>query len=156
MAILEYVVCDGGHTAGKRMRDYGAFGDPSSPKNALLVECGQHWEKRSAQVAQDVMVRFLDHCGVVDADFVSQKLSDSATPELKIVEVTGPYTITADQPFTWKDFYDGFEVIEKAGTVLGLDGDIEGSTPYDNCVLLMPNRLKGKGHSAVRFGQFVK
>ena len=156
VTIPEYVVCDEGHTAGKRMRDYGGFGDPGSPKNALLVECGQHWEKRSAQVAQDVMVRFLGHCGVVNADFLSQNLSDSATPEQKIVEVTGPYTITADQPFTWKDFYDGFEVIAKAGTVLGLDGDIEVATPYDNCVLIMPNRLKGKGHSAVRFGQFVK
>ena len=156
VTIPEYVVCDEGHTAGKRMRDYGEFGDPGSQKNALLVECGQHWEKRSAQVAQDVMVRFLGHCGVVDADFVSQNLSDLATPEQKIVEVTGPYTITADQPFTWKDFYDGFEVIEKAGTVLGLDGDIEVVTPYDDCVLIMPSRLKGKGHSAVRFGQLVK
>ena len=156
VAIPEYVVCDEGHTAGKRMRDYGEFGDSGSQKNALLVECGQHWEKRSAQVAQDVMVRFLGHCGVVDADFVSQNLSDSAPPEQKIVEVTGPYTITADQPFTWKDFYDGFEVIEKAGTVLGLDGDIEVVTPYDDCVLIMPSRLKGKGHSAVRFGQLVK
>ena len=156
VTIPEYVVCDEGHTAGKRMRDYGGFGDPGSPKNALLVECGQHWEKRSAQVAQDVIVRFLGRCGVDDADFLRQNLSDSATPEQKIVEVTGPYTITADQLFTWKDFYDGFEVIEKAGTVLGLDGDIEVATPYDNCVLIMPNRLKGKGHSAVRFGQFVK
>ena len=155
VAIPEYVVCDEGHTAGKRMRDYGGFGDPGSPKNALLVECGQHWEKLSAQVAQDVMVRFLGHCGVVDADFVRQNLGDSATPKQKIIEVTGPYTVTADQPFTWKDFYVGFEVIEKAGTVLGLDGDKEVGTPYDNCVLIMPNRIKGKDHSAVRFGRYV-
>jgi len=155
VAIPEYVVSDEGHAAGKRMRDYGGFGDPNSPKNALLAECGQHWEKRSAQVAHDVMVRFLGHCGVVDADFVSQNLRVSTTPEQKVIEVTGPYTITADQPFTWKEIYSGFEVIEKAGTVLGLDGDKEVGTPYDNCVLIMPSRLKGKGHSAVRFGRYV-
>ena len=31
---------------GARMRDYAAFADPASPKAALLVECGQHWETR--------------------------------------------------------------------------------------------------------------
>ena len=34
------IVSDEGHSAGKRMRDYGAFADPASPKNALLIECG--------------------------------------------------------------------------------------------------------------------
>ena len=35
------------------------------------------------------------------------------------------------------------------------NGDKEVTTPYDNCVLIMPNRIKGKGHSAVRFGRYV-
>ncbi len=155
VSIPEYVVCDEGHAAGKRMRDYGGFGDPASPKNALLVECGQHWEKRSEQVAHDVTLRFLESAGVVDGDFVAANMRDSAQPEQKIIEVSGPYTITAEQPFTWKDVYTGFEVIEKAGTVLGWDGDKEVGTPYDNCVLIMPNRLKARGHSAVRFGRYV-
>ena len=38
-----HVVCDAGHAAGIRLRDYAAFGDPGSHRNALLVECGQHW-----------------------------------------------------------------------------------------------------------------
>ena len=42
-----------------RMRDYGGFGDPAGSKTALLIECGQHWERRAAQVAIDVMLRFL-------------------------------------------------------------------------------------------------
>ena len=46
-----HVVSDEGHAAGNRLRDYAAFGDPNSPKNALLVECGQHWEADSAVVA---------------------------------------------------------------------------------------------------------
>lgn len=155
VAIPEYVVCDEGHAAGKRMRDYGEFGDPASPKNSLLVECGQHWETRSATVAHDISLRFLEHCGVVDPDFVGANLKDPTLPEQKVIEVSGPYTITADQPFTWKDRYTGFELIEKAGTTLGWDGDKEVGTPYDNCVLIMPNRLKARGHSAVRFGRYV-
>jgi predicted deacylase len=155
LTIPECVVCDAGHAAGKRMRDYGGFGDPASPKNALLVECGQHWEARSAQVAHDVMLKFLEVTGVVDADFVAEHIKVAAAPAQKVIEVSGPYTIEADQPFTWKDNYTGFEVIEKGGTVIGWDGDKEVSTPYDECVLIMPNRIKSRGHSAVRFGRYV-
>lgn len=156
VGIPEHVVCDEGHAAGRRMRDYGGFGDPESPKNSLLVECGQHWEKRSAQVAHDVMLRFLDHTGSVDSDFVAANLIDATLPKQKIIEVSGPYTIVAEQPFNWKDNYVGFELIEKAGTVLGWDGDQAVGTPYDNCVLIMPNRIKARGHSAVRFGRYVE
>ena len=41
------VMADAGHAAGTRMRDSGAFGDPARPEAALLVECGQHWQKDS-------------------------------------------------------------------------------------------------------------
>ncbi|HEX9462935.1 MAG TPA: succinylglutamate desuccinylase/aspartoacylase family protein, partial [Alphaproteobacteria bacterium] len=40
IGVPELIVSDEGHAAGRRMRDYGGFGDPASPKNALLVECG--------------------------------------------------------------------------------------------------------------------
>jgi predicted deacylase len=156
VGIPEYVVCDKGHAAGRRMRDYGGFGDPNSPKNALLVECGQHWEKNSGVVAHDVMLRFLGHTGTVSADFVTANLKNPALPQQKIIEVSGPYTIEDEKPFNWKEEYVGFEVIEKAGTVLGWDGGKEVGTPYDNCVLIMPNRIKAKGHSAVRFGRYVE
>ncbi len=155
IAIPEYVVCDAGHAAGTRMRDYGGFGDPSSFKNALLVECGQHWEQRSVQVAHDVTLQFLGYFDLIDRDFVEGNLNQKANPIQKFIEVSGPYTIMADQPFTWKDDYVGFEVIEKAGTILGWDGSEVVRTPYNNCVLIMPNRLKGKGHSALRFGRYI-
>ena len=52
-----HLVCDAGHAAGRRMRDYGGFADEASPKNALLIECGQHGERASATVAIDAMLR---------------------------------------------------------------------------------------------------
>ena len=64
-------MCDAGHAAGPRMRDYGGFGDPASPKTALLIECGQHWERRAAEVATDVMLRFLIALGAVTRDDVA-------------------------------------------------------------------------------------
>jgi predicted deacylase len=61
-----WIVSDEGHPEGRRMRDYAGFGDPDSDKNALLVECGQHWEAGAVDVARDVTARFLLLHGVVE------------------------------------------------------------------------------------------
>ena len=66
VGIPELIVCDAGHAAGKRMRDYRGFGDPSSPKTALLIECGQHWEKSSEDVAIATTLSFLAVLDVLD------------------------------------------------------------------------------------------
>ena len=60
------IIADAGHAAGMRMRDYGGFGDPKGPKNALLIETGQHWRSSSVTVAKDVTARFLAVSGVVE------------------------------------------------------------------------------------------
>src|SRR5204862_6807228 len=71
VGIPELIMCDAGHAAGPRMRDYGGFGDPASTKTALLIECGQHWERRSAEVAIDVTLRFLIATGSVQPEDVA-------------------------------------------------------------------------------------
>src|SRR3989440_7530078 len=71
IGIPELIMCDAGHAAGPRMRDYGGFCDPGSAKTALLIECGQHWERRAAEVATDVMLRFLIAAGGGLADDVA-------------------------------------------------------------------------------------
>src|SRR5204863_8566450 len=53
------LLVDTGHPAGLRMIERGGFGDPASPKTALLIECGQHWEKSAAEAAVDTLMRFL-------------------------------------------------------------------------------------------------
>lgn len=59
MGLPGHLVRDPGHDAGRRMRDYGAFDDPDSPRTALLIECGQHWDPSSESVAQQTVLRFL-------------------------------------------------------------------------------------------------
>lgn len=61
-----YVVADSGHVAGRRLRDFGAFDDEASPKGALLVECGQHFEEASETVALETALRFLLTCRAID------------------------------------------------------------------------------------------
>jgi predicted deacylase len=148
-----HVVADAGHAAGKRMRDYGAFIDPASARNALLVECGQHWEQASVDVARDVAVRFLAHLGMVGPQFAAEHTRPAPTPQ-QVVEVTGPVTIRSDD-FRFVSDFRGLEVIAQAGTLIGYDGEHEVRTPYDRCVLIMPSLRRRKGESAVRLGRFV-
>ncbi|MBI3706863.1 MAG: succinylglutamate desuccinylase/aspartoacylase family protein [Proteobacteria bacterium] len=149
-----YIVSDKGHAAGARMRDYGGFGDAKSPKNALLIECGQHWEKSSESVAKDTLLRFLKHCDVVDPAVIGRHLDKRALPPQKLIEVTEAVTIRSDG-FTFTQPYKGLEVIAKSGTVIGRDGDAPVRTPYDNCVLIMPTKRLTKGQTAIRLGRFV-
>jgi predicted deacylase len=156
VGIPELIMCDAGHAAGPRMRDYGGFGDAASPKTALLIEAGQHWENRAAEVATDVMLRFLIVLGVVTHDDVAALGGPdfAATPRQRVIEVTQAVTITGDK-FEFVAPYYGLEVIEKKGSLLGQDGDKEVRTPYDNCVLIMPSRRLVRGQTAVRLGRYV-
>ncbi len=135
------------------MRDYAAFGDNASPKNALLVECGQHWAKRTVDVARETTLRFLARFGIIDPDQGPFRFAETPLPQ-KTVEVTHPVTITAET-FRFARVFTGLEVVEEAGTLIGWDGDREVHTPYDDCVLVMPSKRLYRGQTAVRLGHFV-
>ena len=148
-----HLVCDAGHAAGRRMRDYGAFADDASPKNALLIECGQHWARASAAVAIDAMLRFLMHFGAIERDVAAPHLAPLPAAQ-RVVEVTQAITVASDD-FRFAAPYVGMEVIARAGTVIGHDGAQAVATPYDNCVLIMPSMRLKKGETAVRLGRIV-
>src|SRR5262249_48629082 len=65
VGVPELIVVDEGHAAGRRMRDYAGFSDTGSPKNALLVECGQHWSRETVYVAKETALRFLIATGAI-------------------------------------------------------------------------------------------
>jgi len=154
VGVPELIVSDEGHAAGRRMRDYGGFGDPASPKNALLIECGQHWEAVSADVAKQTALAFLVTLGVIDAAIPARFKLPAKPAQQRVIEVTTAVTISGDQ-FVFADDYRGLEVIPKAGTEIGRDGGKPVRTPYDDCVLIMPSRRLSKGQTAVRLGRFV-
>ena len=78
------------------MRDYEGFSDPDSSKNALLVECGQHWEKSSSELAITSAWRFLSILGVILAETAVPHLRDLFPTKQHFVDVSGPYTIQTD------------------------------------------------------------
>jgi predicted deacylase len=148
------VVSDEGHAGGRRMRDYGAFGDPAAAANSLLVECGQHWETASETVAKETLVRFLAHAGIADAAWVKRHLPKAKPAPQRLIEVTHAVTITTLE-FRFTENYRGLEVIPKKGSVLAHDGAEPVRTPYDECVLIMPSRRLLPGQTAVRLGRYL-
>jgi predicted deacylase len=147
-----YLVRDAGHEGGRRLRDYGRFADPQSPAVALLVESGQHWAKATAETASEAAWRFLASTGVLSEPDTALWCARPQAAQ-RVIQVTDRVTIQSDN-FHFFEPYEGFEVIERSGTVIARDGGRDIRTPYDHCVLIMPSRRFARGQTAVRLGRF--
>lgn len=150
IGVPERVVGDFGHAAGRRMRDYGGFDDPASPKTALLIECGQHWEAAAEGLAKLSAVRFLEAVGTVPEGAIGVEAGPTA-PQ-RFFTVVEAVTIESES-FTFAEAFTGGEIIETAGTLIGHDGDRAVRTPEDNMMLVMPSMRLWKGQTAVRLAR---
>jgi predicted deacylase len=148
------IVADAGHRNGARIRDFGAFGDPDSPRTAVLVECGQHWVRRSVRVASAACRQFLAALEMVEPRLLDRLGRPPAKKPQRVVEVTQAVTVGVGR-FGFTQEFQGLEVIPEAGTVIAYDGTLPIRTPYDQCVLIMPSRRLAPGFTAVRLGRFV-
>jgi succinylglutamate desuccinylase len=153
----EHVVVDAGHKDGVRMRDFGHFAEPGAKQAcSLLIECGFHGDVSSRVVAQDMCARFLQAADTLDAQALQRDLpgwrqSDAARQW--VLEVTGPVVARSDR-FRFTHSFRGLELIEHAGTVIGWNDAEPVTTPYDNCVLVMPSvRQARAGVTVVRFAR---
>jgi hypothetical protein len=154
VGVPQHIVLDGGHRAGRRLRDYAHFDDGTDARNALLIECGQHWERAAPRVARQAMLRFLRHLDLVDSAFIDAHLQHEAPPAQRTIEITDVVTITSEA-FAFALPVSGLTTIPRAGTLLARDGTREIRTPYDDCVLIMPTRKPRVGETAVRLGRYV-
>ena len=159
MAAPEHIVIDAGHQDGTRMRDYGRFGLPDAQagdSRSLLVECGFHGDPASRAVAQDQCLRFIAAVCIVDAAELARllpgwRLTDA--PRQWALQVTGP-VVAKNERFTFTEAFTGLEVIARAGTVIGDNDGEPVTTPYDDCVLVMPSTRQARaGVSVVRFAR---
>ena len=151
--VPEFIVADAGHANGTRMRDYGGFGDPASHKAALLVECGQHWERASEVLAWQTIWRFLFAVHVVERALAESQIESVRPPRQKVVRVTEA-VIANDKDFKFAKGLKGLSIVPKRGDLIALDGGKPVPAPYDNCVLIMPTMIHVKpGLTAVRLGR---
>lgn len=155
LALPRIIVTDPGHAAGPRLRDYGGFGSADNRRAAVLMECGPHWRRHTAETAFALSLRFLATFDAVTPEWLESfgplPLPSSAQ---QVIEVTEVVTVTADR-FEFVAAFHGLELILEAGTVIGKDGTREIVTPYDNCILLMPGRRLVRGQTAVRLGRYI-
>ncbi|WP_323119195.1 M14 family metallopeptidase [Burkholderia alba] len=150
------VIRDAGHPEGTRMRDYGGFGDPAGDKNALLIECGQHWEARAVAVARDSTARFLAATGVLDRDDLPADWFLPPPDAMRIVQVTEP-VVAHSLDFRFAGAYTGLEHFADAGTIIGWSDGAPVRTPYPDCVLVMPSlRQLRPGVTVVRLGRLER
>ncbi len=148
----QHVIVDRGHASGKRLRDYAFFDDPADPRNALLVECGQHWEAAAPDVARQAVLRFLRHFMMLDTALEGELAPLPA--QQQFIEVTTTVTIATDD-FRFTQPVRGLQTIPDAGTVYASDGGTPIRTPHADCILIMPTRRPKRGETAVRLGRRV-
>jgi predicted deacylase len=148
-----HILVDSGHAAGKRLRDYAGFGNPLSAKSAVLIECGQHWERAVGDVAKQVTLRFLRHFNMLDASWIDERLDALETKSQRVVDISTVVT-QVDASFRWIRPLCGLEVIAEAGTLIAMDGVTEVRTPHANAVMVMPVPRPKVGQTAVRIGRF--
>jgi len=149
-------VADAGHKAGVRLRDHGRYGRAdASEAFALLVECGYHGARASVDVARDALARFLERSAVVDAADIPRAwrgdLSDTQGP---LLVVTDAVTVAPDAIPRFVRPWKSGDRIPKAGTLIGWNAALPVTTPYDDCVLVMPTLLHARpGATLVRFAR---
>ncbi|MBY4598660.1 succinylglutamate desuccinylase/aspartoacylase domain-containing protein [Ottowia caeni] len=155
----EHVVVDEGHKDGTRMRDFGRFGltdTEAGETRSLLVECGFHGDPASLRVARDISARFLVEAQILDAVTSSNALQGwrcADVSQQRLLRVTDGVTVRSKN-FSFLDSYRNLEVIPKAGTPIGNDNGKIVTTPYDDCVLVMPSLRQARpGVTVVRFAR---
>jgi predicted deacylase len=149
------LLLDTGHPAGLRMIERGDFNDPQSAKVAVLIECGQHWETSTAEVAIDTALRFLKVSGAADATWADARLRLQPPAQQRVIRVTEP-VVAKTMQFRFARDFGGLEVLPRKGTIVATDGDTEWRTPYDDCVMVMPSMVHLKpGTTMVRLGRYA-
>jgi predicted deacylase len=154
LRVPEHLLVDTGHPAGLRMIERGGFGDPRSPRTAILIECGQHWARSSVSVAFDTTSRFLVDTGALaQTELPAQMTALDPSPSQYLIRVTEP-VVARSMNFRFAGDFKGLEVIPKAGDPIAFDGDEVVRAPYDQTVLVMPSLKHLKvGTTMVRLGR---
>ena len=153
LGVPEVLLIDTGHPAGLRMVERGGFGDEASDKRALLIECGQHWERAAADVAVDTLVRFLALTGVVEAAWARRRQDAGGPGPQRLIRVTEA-VVARSTDFRFLVPVEGLGVVAKAGTPIAQDGEHVWTAPYDDTVLVMPGTAHCRtGNTMVRLGR---
>ena len=127
--------------SGTPIIQYGAHGRAEGKGSALVVECGQHFKRSSAELALDVALNVLGHFKLID-----REVPPPAQPPRRFELLRTHVVKQAD--FRFSRPVIGFETFAK-GELIATDGDEEIRSPLDGCTIFMPTRQPIVGREGV-------
>jgi predicted deacylase len=140
---LVHLVMPPGAAPGTGVMSYARHGDPASDGlGAVVVECGQHFARSSADLATDVTLRFLAHHGLIDA--MPAPADSAPARRFRLLEV---HLVQTPQ-FAFTRPVIGFETFAQA-ELIAVDADKEIRSPCDGCTIFMPTREPVVGREGV-------
>jgi len=142
------VLTDLGHNGGPRLIEEGHFMSAGGTGRSCLLEAGQHWEKNTVAVAEAAILRLLEQAENIH---LAGKSSEPDHPAVTAIVTDNVLARSSD--FTFVKPWVGGKNIPHAGSVIARDGDDLICTPYDNCLLIMPNHRPRRGQLAVRLAR---
>ncbi|RUT26167.1 hypothetical protein C0V97_07230 [Asaia sp. W19] len=141
---------DLGHVGGARLIEHNRFVTQTGGARSVLLEAGQHWRAETVEISKRVIRHFVDNAGFLH--FGAKDTENAAAAHQAMVTDN---VVARSASFAFTEAFQGGSVIEKAGTLIATDGDDEICTPYDHCVLIMPNLCVRRGQLAVRLARLI-
>jgi predicted deacylase len=136
-----HLVMPAGLGSGTPLMQHGAHAGADGPGAALVVECGQHFKRASADLAIEVAQDVLGHFGLID-----RPVPPPATPPRRF-ELLRTHVIQ-DTSFAFTRPVIGFETFAE-GELIATDGPLEIRAPCDDCTIFMPARTAIVGREGV-------
>ncbi len=147
------VVLDVNGMQGRGLFHYGRFGDPADTPIGLVVECGQHWQRRSGDIALATSVDLLSALGLIDretADALRPAVAEMPQAEFR---ATGEIIAATDR-FRPARAFQGFDPVAE-GEVIAWDGDAPILAPHADCHVLIARPHPKPGGEAMTLGRRV-
>ncbi|HSE77968.1 MAG TPA: succinylglutamate desuccinylase/aspartoacylase family protein [Alphaproteobacteria bacterium] len=148
---LTHIISPAGKHQGGLLFEYGRFGRENDDAVAIAVECGQHFARRSGEVAIQAALRFLRHFDVIDRAFAERHLEPPTDGEPTTYRITEVVTVKGEGARFARPLV-GFEEFAK-GELIGFDGVAEVRAPYDRCAAIMPRAVIVPGREMVSLGR---
>jgi len=145
-----WVIQDAPCQSGLRLIDHPHFLSDNTQATACLFETGQHWSTASQELACRAAALFPQICGIISSD--QRATPVAANIKAPVAAVTHAVHARTDKFIFIKPFRN-CDLIRRQGTLLALDGGEEIRTPYDNCLLVIPNLRPVKNHIALRLAR---
>jgi predicted deacylase len=136
-----HLVMPAGLGSGTPLIQYGAHGRADGAGAGLVVECGQHFKRASADLATEVATNFLAHFGLLD-----RPVPPAAKPPRRF-ELLRTHVIRHES-FAFVRPVIGFETFAD-GELIATDGALEIRSPCDDCTIFMPARAAIVGREGV-------